>query len=513
MKTKLFFMLLILIPFLQLTYSQQNLTGILHNPEIPYYGNVAEWGTDLVIANPETRGRNSGVYRPSNTSIYVAVSDTNVSAGNTLNILRSSNDGATWSIVYSVGPASIAVIKTKMILTANDSVYCILLTDQWTLFTVSVLNGQLRPFFSGGYRDFDVHTTPSSSMFYWVDTLGTNSLYRYGTTNGGISFATRGNVTGSAAHPRVYCPAGSDTVLLNYYDAVSPISDTLSVGIRSVRYRESAPGTAATVGSFTTPIAAGTVKDQYAGVKYRNNAWIFYTTGTTGSIDLNCITSVDAGVTWGAPVTIGSLPSRDEYWFDAKHYIFGSGGVDLIYYSDSLQGGAPTNSSDRMYYTSATTGNPATFLSPTQFSEHAPGWSARGYIPFIVEYYDANGDLGAAWVGQDGANKRLYYDRLGALVGVTHNGNEIPNKFVLSQNYPNPFNPVTKIDFSVPVNGIVSIKVFDVLGREVANLVDKDVTAGNYTVDFNASKLSSGVYFYRMTSGNFSDVKRLMLVK
>jgi hypothetical protein len=399
-----------------------------------------------------------------------------------------------------------------MIATANDSIYCYLLTDQWTIFTVSVLNGQLR-IFNSGYRDFDVHSTPSSSMFLWVDTLGTNSLFRYGTTNGGISYVTRGNVTSSAAHPRAYCPPGSDTAIITYYQAISPIADTLQLGILTVRYRETAPGTAAAVGSFTVVIPAGTTRDQYAGVKYRNNSWIFYTTGTTGNINMNCITSVDGGATWGSQVVIGSLPSRDEYWFDAQHYTLGSGGVDLIYYSDTLQPGPPTNVTDRMYYTFATTSAPGTFSAPFQFSEHAPGWSANGYIPFLVEYYDVTGDGAAVWIGQDGANKRLYIDRFGAPVGISGNGNEIPENFNLGQNYPNPFNPVTKITFALPKNGDVSLKVFDVLGREIAVLVDKFVNAGSYTVNFDASRLSSGVYFYRITSGEFSDTKKLMLVK
>ncbi|MBE2219272.1 MAG: T9SS type A sorting domain-containing protein [Ignavibacteria bacterium] len=512
MKTIVLLLLLVVLPVINMLYSQENLTGVLHNPEIPYVGNIGDWGNDLVVANTESRGRNSGVYRSSNSSIYIAVSDTNVLAANTLNILRSSNNGATWSIVYSVGPTSIKVVKTRMIATANDSIYCYLLTDQSFIFTVSVLNGQLRPF-NSGYRDFDVHTTPSSSMYLWVDTLGSNSLFRYGTTNGGISYVTRGNVTGSCAFPRVYCAPGSDTAIVTYYQAIAPITDTLQLGILSVRYRESAPGTAAAVGSFTVVIPAGTTRDQFAPVKYRNNAWIFYTTGTTGNIDMNCITSIDGGTTWGSQVVIGSLPSRDEYWFDARHYTFGSGGVDLIYYSDTLQPGAPTNATDRMYFTGATTGAPGTFSASVQFSEHAPGWSANGYIPFIVEYYDAGGDAAAVWIGQDGANKRLYMDRLQAVVGVSQNGNEIPAKYSLSQNYPNPFNPVTNITFALPVNGQVSLKVFDVMGREVADLVDKQLTAGSYKVNFDASRLSSGVYFYRLTTGEFTDTKKLMLIK
>jgi hypothetical protein len=97
--------------------------------------------------------------------------------------------------------------------------------------------------------------------------------------------------------------------------------------------------------------------------------------------------------------------------------------------------------------------------------------------------------------------------------GIEQKGNEIPTKYELAQNYPNPFNPTTKINFAIPKQGMVTLKVYDVLGREVANLVNEVKTAGNYIVDFDASALSSGVYFYKIDVNGFSDVKRMMLIK
>ena len=98
-------------------------------------------------------------------------------------------------------------------------------------------------------------------------------------------------------------------------------------------------------------------------------------------------------------------------------------------------------------------------------------------------------------------------------VGVQTISTEIPKVFSLSQNYPNPFNPVTRIQFAVPKNEIVSIRVYDILGKEVATLVNEQKNAGTYEVDFNASMLSSGVYFYRMQAGYFADIKRMMVIK
>ncbi len=89
----------------------------------------------------------------------------------------------------------------------------------------------------------------------------------------------------------------------------------------------------------------------------------------------------------------------------------------------------------------------------------------------------------------------------------------LPIAFKLYQNYPNPFNPTTTIQFNVPSSGFVSLKVYDVLGREVRTLVDKMEQPGNYTVTFNAGNLPSGVYFYMLEAGRFTAVKKMMVLK
>lgn len=100
------------------------------------------------------------------------------------------------------------------------------------------------------------------------------------------------------------------------------------------------------------------------------------------------------------------------------------------------------------------------------------------------------------------------------VVNSTNNiSNIIPNEYTLNQNYPNPFNPVTRINFEIPKQGMVSLKVYDVLGREVKALVNEVKAPGVYSVDFNGTELSSGVYFYKLESNGFSDIKKMMLIK
>ncbi len=97
--------------------------------------------------------------------------------------------------------------------------------------------------------------------------------------------------------------------------------------------------------------------------------------------------------------------------------------------------------------------------------------------------------------------------------GIEKSDNQIPMRFSLEQNYPNPFNPSTIIKYSVPKSQLVVLKIYNILGQEVASLVNTEQQAGNYEVTFDASKLASGVYIYNLTSGNFSSTKKMMLLK
>ena len=89
----------------------------------------------------------------------------------------------------------------------------------------------------------------------------------------------------------------------------------------------------------------------------------------------------------------------------------------------------------------------------------------------------------------------------------------VPGVYSLEQNYPNPFNPSTKINYSLAATGNVSLKVFDVLGREVTTLVNEVQVAGTHTAIMNAAHLASGMYIYKLESGSFSSVKKMMFVK
>ncbi len=99
------------------------------------------------------------------------------------------------------------------------------------------------------------------------------------------------------------------------------------------------------------------------------------------------------------------------------------------------------------------------------------------------------------------------------VTGIVKDNNTIPSVYSLNQNYPNPFNPTTSISYSIPATQLVTLKIYNLLGQEVATLINQEQSAGSYTVTLDASNFSSGIYFYSLKAGNFTSTKKMMLMK
>ena len=112
-----------------------------------------------------------------------------------------------------------------------------------------------------------------------------------------------------------------------------------------------------------------------------------------------------------------------------------------------------------------------------------------------------------------GTAASIYRRPIAEVIGIHSISTEIPNQFSLSQNYPNPFNPVTNIKFQIVNNSFVILKIYDITGREIQTLVNEKQVPGTYEVNWDASGYSSGLYFYRISADNFTDVKKMILVK
>jgi len=193
------------------------------------------------------------------------------------------------------------------------------------------------------------------------------------------------------------------------------------------------------------------------------------------------------------------------------------------------------------------TGNITLFYAPTDLSVLASGtneltlnWTdnsgiEEGYIiersltsPVSFTVIDTLKGSGSEYVDQNVEGGQLYTYRIKAykdslgseysnetsfLVDVNEESGEIPKEYSISQNYPNPFNPTTKIKFALPENAMTKIIIYDLLGREVETIINKELEAGYYEINFDASNLTNGVYFYKMQVGSFIQTKKMILLK
>jgi hypothetical protein len=140
-----------------------------------------------------------------------------------------------------------------------------------------------------------------------------------------------------------------------------------------------------------------------------------------------------------------------------------------------------------------------------------PSLVSGSYTPIRAGYRYTTDSCFNVVEGIGGGGVYAYSGCSGSLIGIGNNETTVSYK--LSQNYPNPFNPTTKISYSLRKSGLVTLRVYDILGKEVATLVNEVKNAGNYSVDFSASNFTSGVYFYKLETSGFSDIKKMMLIK
>lgn len=155
--------------------------------------------------------------------------------------------------------------------------------------------------------------------------------------------------------------------------------------------------------------------------------------------------------------------------------------------------------------------------------EEKPGWISFEKCESLLSNIDMNSEAPALF--EFSVDKNAPIGEEGKIVFAikSPNGDEwskeinvevsTPTTYELSQNYPNPFNPTTTIEFIIPNDEKVTIKIYDILGREVKTLLNEFRETGHHEVEFNASHLASGMYIYRMTSGSYSQIRKMMLVK
>ena len=222
------------------------------------------------------------------------------------------------------------------------------------------------------------------------------------------------------------------------------------------------------------------------------------------------------GVSWWSSIdTNGTTPTISNAWLVSKRIKVWGAGAYMSYW---ITGGSVSFLDSVQIWVSTTDSLPTSF---NHFVEtlvlHGPyGTYNQNFLPFD----DFIGQT--IWVGfryytdctTDGYFVQVDdFEVDNPVIGIQPISTEVPQRFELKQNYPNPFNPVTNIEFSIVEASFVNLVIFNALGQQVTTLVNQDMKAGSYKYDFNASGLPSGTYYYRLTSGDFTQTNKMILVK
>ncbi|MCE1164470.1 MAG: T9SS type A sorting domain-containing protein [Bacteroidetes bacterium] len=344
-------------------------------------------------------------------------------------------------------------------------------------------------------------TNPSTTDNYTVFAFDANNAivtasgttaYAYKTTNGGTNWTT------------VLTQVGGFFDDVQFKDANNGILYGDPVGGRWTIFKTTNAGTTwDSTGMYVATTAAG-----WNNSMYMNNNTIYF-----GTNNGTLVYSTNFGTSW----TILTTLQANTYvtWFNTPS-IGLTGGAEL---NVTTNGGANWTA-----MTSVGTGNISgiTGASTSWWMTRqttAVNYSSNNGTAWTAQYTAPAGNFFALTMSRAGATiwgvrSNGGISRYGQpLVGIGNGSTEAPATFSLSQNYPNPFNPTTKINYALPKSGLVTMKVYDILGKEVASLVNETKTAGNYTVEFNASNLSSGIYFYKISVNGFNEVKKMTLIK
>lgn len=223
--------------------------------------------------------------------------------------------------------------------------------------------------------------------------------------------------------------------------------------------------------------------------------------------DIKFARSTNGGLNWSAPLIVNTDNTNREQFFTWMTVDQKTGVIYIVYYDRRNTTGNATD----FYMAKSTNGGVSFTEEVISSSSFVPSSSTFfGDYTNITAY---NGVVRPIWIRLDGTSLSVMTAIIGLPTGVQEPITVLPSEYKLSQNDPNPFNPVTNIKYQIPKDAFVSIKVYNMVGQEVAVLVNEFKRAGEYSYDFSGANLTTGVYFYRMISGDFSQTKKMMLIK
>ena len=420
-------------------------------------------------------------------NFYVCTVSLTIAGALDLLVFKSTDGGATFSNYYfAQGGGSNSEDKEWMVcdLTKGSSPYKNHLYISWTRFgtpagillTKSTNNGvnwsaPVQVSSGGGVQGSDLAIGPNGQVYVvWVGgNAADDIIYFNKSTNGGASFGTEANI---------------------------------------------AQGTSPNITITSSGVTFPSIDCDLSGGPRNGYLYTVWCDSRNSDPDIFLIKSSNGGTNWSTPVRVNNDAISNGKmqcwpWISVNE----QGNIAILYY-DSRNS---TNTNTIEAWLARSTDGGVTFvnenLSSIPFTAAWPNTDVRFGDYINVDYSGTR--IATVWTDlrSGGSNQEIYTAVVDLSVGITPISTNTPENYSLSQNFPNPFNPTTKIKFDIKKSGFVNLNVYDSRGSQVSELVNGNYNAGTYEVSFDASKLSSGIYFYKILTGKFAIVKKMMLVK
>jgi len=495
------------------------------------------WGNDVIIRYGPTENGISIDHNAGDT-LYAASCTTSEDVGNgSVRLFFSADGGDYW--YHTMFGVSAGTFSYPMVLTGSVGwklyLFCLSSYNKGDLI-MNRFTQQFTP--SGGWSDPKVdgdsitYFTACTDLglgnylmiVYQQEDVGdsTPDLYTIRSTDQGVSWSTPVLVSEDGAHPDIAYGTGGCVYL---------VYESTSGGDREIWFARSNNYCASGSWEYYEALTSDSWDDTYPKIAALHTSpassptvWVAYNhdfTGT-GNIDLRYAYSTNGGADWSKNHNLATLSDYDEM---ASHLWVSrstsSTTVNICYlkHKASL---SPFGEWSEIWFRTATSATPTSWTTPVQISDHLAANAQDGRLVCQGTYLGSN--CGTLYAGKElfpfGHNFRSLYFDYSAWTDVGHEEQEekSPVSFSLSPNYPNPFNPETRIEYSISKACQVRLEIFNTLGQKIRILVDEYQSVGKKGVIWdgrneNGNEVASGVYFYRLTAGDFSEAKKMLLLK